>query len=355
MQNKTKRLTLFIMDGDDDTDYELVEAWFKNWEKEVNVVGYSTGGWEHLWDIEATQAAAESVPQNWLCDSEWSNPTLFAKQDSQWQKVKFFFKMKKFVNIILLFWLCAIVVGRLLGLQANYIHLDAILSAPSFSQFFGADDLGRSILARVIAGAQISILLAIVVTAITMTIGVLIGLLAGFYGGKIDRILMQITDIFLAFPGILLAIAFAAVLGAGITNLMIALCITGWVSYARLTRGQTLSLRHRQHVQAAEALGATPMRLMLKHILPLLSSVLLVEATYSLASIMIAEASLSFLGLGIQAPNASWGAMLRDGVRYMLVAPHYVLIVGLCMMSLILAINLLGDQLRDKFDVRTQH
>ncbi len=129
--------------------------------------------------------------------------------------------------------------------------------------------------------------------------------------------------------------------------------MTGWVSYARLTRGQTLSLRSRQHVLAAESLGASATRIMLKHILPLLSSLLIVEATYSLASIMIAEASLSFLGLGIQAPNASWGAMLRDGVRYMLVAPHYVLMVGLSLMSLILAINLGGDYLRDKLDVRT--
>ena len=184
-----------------------------------------------------------------------------------------------------------------------------------------------------------------------MTIGVFVGLLAGFYGGKVDRLLMQITDIFLAFPGILLAIAFAAVLGPGMINLMIALCITGWVSYARLTRGQTLALRNRQHVVAAESLGASVGRILFKHILPLLGSILIVEATYSLASIMIAEASLSFLGLGIQAPNASWGAMLRDGVRYMLVAPHYVLIVGLSLMSLILAINLLGDQLRDKLDV----
>ena len=262
--------------------------------------------------------------------------------------------MKKFVNGILLLWLFAIVLGRVLGLQANHIHLNAILSTPNVSQFFGADDLGRSILARVISGAEVSILLALVVTLITMTVGVLIGLLAGFYGGKIDRVLIQITDIFLAFPGILLAIAFAAVLGPGLFNLMFALCMTGWVSYARLTRGQALSLRNRQHVQAAESLGASVPRILLKHILPLLSSVLLVEATYSLASIMIAEASLSFLGLGIQAPNASWGAMLRDGVRYMLVAPHYVLIVGLCMMSLILAINLIGDQLRDQFDVRTK-
>jgi peptide/nickel transport system permease protein len=159
--------------------------------------------------------------------------------------------------------------------------------------------------------------------------------------------------VFLAFPGILLAIAFAAVLGPGMLNLVFALCLTGWVSYARLTRAQAISLRHRQHVLAAESLGANPFRLMWRHILPLLSSLLMVEATYSLASIMIAEASLSFLGLGIQAPSASWGAMLRDGVRYMLVAPHYVLIVGLSLMSLILAINLGGDYLRDRLDVRS--
>jgi peptide/nickel transport system permease protein len=200
----------------------------------------------------------------------------------------------------------------------------------------------------------VSFLVAIIVTLVTMTIGVFIGLIAGFFGGKVDRFLMQITDVFLAFPGILLAIAFAAVLGPGLVNLMIALCITGWVSYARLTRGQTLSLRNRQHVQAAESLGASVPRLIIKHILPLLASILVVEATYSLASVMIAEASLSFLGLGIQSPNASWGAMLRDAVRYMLVAPHYVLIVGLSLMSLILAINLGGDTLRDKLDVRME-
>ena len=253
---------------------------------------------------------------------------------------------------IFIFWLCAVLLARVLGLHGNTVDLSAVLAPPNAHNWLGADDLGRSILARILRGVEVSFFVAVLVTAITMTIGVLIGLLAGFYGGKIDRMLMQITDIFLAFPGILLAIAFAAVLGPGIGNLMIALCITGWVSYARLTRGQALSLRNRQHVQAAQSLGAGVPRLLFKHILPLLSSILIVEATYSLASIMIAEASLSFLGLGIQAPNASWGAMLRDGVRYMLVAPHYVLIVGLSLMSLILAINLLGDQLRDKLDVR---
>jgi peptide/nickel transport system permease protein len=260
--------------------------------------------------------------------------------------------MKIFALSILVFWLLAVIIGQLLGLQANSIDLNAILTSPNTQHWLGADDLGRDILARILEGVQVSFTVAIIVTLITMAIGVFVGLVAGFYGGKVDAVLMKITDIFLAFPGILLAIAFAAVLGAGIGNLILALCITGWVSYARLTRGQTLALRNRQHVLAAESLGASVPRLLIKHILPLLGSILMVEATYSLASVMIAEASLSFLGLGIQAPNASWGAMLRDGVRYMLVAPHYVLVVGLSLMSLILAINLGGDYLRDKLDVR---
>lgn len=263
-------------------------------------------------------------------------------------------RMKIFALSVLVFWLLAVLIGQIVGLQANAIDLNAILAAPDAQNWLGADDLGRDILARILEGIQVSFFVAIIVTVITMLVGVTVGLLAGFYGGKVDTFLMKITDIFLAFPGILLAIAFAAVLGAGISNLILALCITGWVSYARLARGQTLSLRNRQHVLAAESLGATVPRLLIKHILPLLGSILMVEATYSLASVMIAEASLSFLGLGIQAPNASWGAMLRDGVRYMLVAPHYVLVVGLSLMSLILAINLGGDYLRDKLDVRVE-
>ena len=262
--------------------------------------------------------------------------------------------MKIFSFSILVFWFVAVLLGRLCQLDPNQIDLNAILSTPSFSYLLGADDLGRSLLARLLRGVEVSFIVAIVVTAITMLLGVCLGLIAGFYAGKVDRALMQITDVFLAFPGILLAIAFAAVLGPGLVNLMIALSITGWVSYARLTRGQTLGLRNRQHVLAAESLGANVPRMVFKHILPLLTSILVVEATYSLASVMIAEASLSFLGLGIQAPNASWGAMLRDGVRYMLIAPHYVLIVGLSLMSLILAINLGGDYLRDKLDVRIE-
>ncbi len=260
--------------------------------------------------------------------------------------------MKSWPVYVLAFWLCAVVLAAGVDLAPDAIRLEAILHGPSAIAWLGNDDLGRSILSRILAGAQVSMTVAVVVTVITLSFGVTIGLVAGYSGGWVDRLLMQITDVFLAFPGILLAIAFAAVLGPGLNNLILALCLTSWVGYARLTRAQALSLRDRQHVQAAESLGAGTPRVMLKHMLPLLLAPLVVEATYSIAGLVIAEASLSFLGLGIQAPQASWGSMLRDGVRYMLVAPHYVLAVGLSLMSLVLAVNVLGDKLRDALDVK---
>jgi len=261
---------------------------------------------------------------------------------------------------ILAFWLISALTAAFMDFQPNQIHLDAILAKPNliyldlirldFTNLLGFDDLGRAILPRLLVGAQVSLLVVFFVTVVTSLFGISLGLIAGYYGGWVDRVLMQITDVFLAFPGILLAIAFAAVLGPGLNNLIFALCMTSWVGYARLTRAQALSLRQRQHVMAALSLGASVPRLMFKHMLPLLAAPLLVEATYSMAGLVIAEASLSFLGLGIQAPNASWGAMLRDGVRYMLVAPHYVLAVGLSLMSLVLAVNVLGDCLREKLE-----
>lgn len=253
---------------------------------------------------------------------------------------------------VLLFWIGAAVIANIFDLQPDVINLNRILARPDSHAFLGNDDLGRNVLVRLMAGAQIALTVAVIVTIITMSFGTAVGLVAGYFGGWVDGLLMHITDIFLAFPGILLAIAFAAVLGPGLNNLLLALCLTSWVGYARLTRAQALSLRNRQHVLAAESLGASTTRIMLKHILPLLAAPLLVEATYSIASLIIAEASLSFLGLGIQAPHASWGAMLRDGVRYLLVAPHYVLAVGLSLMSLVLAVNVLGDTLRDTLDVK---
>lgn len=263
-----------------------------------------------------------------------------------------FVYLRQWPLIVILFWIGAVLLAQLFDLQPDTIALERILARPDTQAWLGNDDLGRDILSRLLAGAQVSLFIAIAVTSITLIFGTLLGLTAGYFGGWVDKLLMHVTDVFLAFPGILLAIAFAAVLGPGLNNLVLALCLTAWVGYARLTRAQALSLRNRQHVLAAESLGATVPRIMGRHMLPLLAAPLVVEATYSIAGLVIAEASLSFLGLGIQTPHASWGAMLRDGVRYLLVAPHYVLAVGISLMSLVLAINVMGDTLRDILDVK---
>jgi peptide/nickel transport system permease protein len=255
---------------------------------------------------------------------------------------------------ILFLWLFMALFGAWLPLSPNAIDLPEILQAPSLDAWLGYDDLGRPVLDRLILGARTSCLVAVWVVLISLTLGTLIGSISAWYGGWIDRVVVHIIDIFLAFPGILLAIALAGLLGAGLNNVIIALSVTGWIGFARLARAQTLSLKQREHVRAAQALGASTPRIIGLHIIPLLTAPLIVEATFSIASAVIAEAGLSFLGLGVQPPAASWGSMLRDGTRYMLVAPHLVLAPGIALMLVVLAVNLLGDTLRDKLDVKTK-
>ncbi len=207
---------------------------------------------------------------------------------------------------------------------------------------------------RLIVGAQTSFIVSIAVVTISMLIGVTIGSFSAFVGGWFDHLMVRIIDIFLAFPGILLAIALAGLMGPGIDNVVIALCVVGWVGFARLSRAQVMTLKNRDHVQAAIALGAGRTRIIFKHLVPLIAAPLIVEATFAIASVVIAEAGLSFLGLGIQPPTPSWGSMIRDGTRYMLVAPHMVLVPGIALMLVVLSVNLLGDRLRDWLDVRTR-
>ncbi|HIC99810.1 MAG TPA: ABC transporter permease, partial [Piscirickettsiaceae bacterium] len=177
-------------------------------------------------------------------------------------------------------------------------------------------------------------------------------LVSGYVGGWLDRFVVRVIDVFLAFPGLLLAIGMAAVLGPGVENVIIALVVVGWVSYARLARAQTLSLRSREHVLAARALGAGHGRILLRHVLPLIMAPLGVEMSFGVAGAVISEAGLSFLGLGVQPPADSWGSMIREGTRYMLVAPHLVLAPGLALMLVVLAANRLGDHWRDRLDVK---
>ncbi|ADE15922.1 binding-protein-dependent transport systems inner membrane component [Nitrosococcus halophilus Nc 4] len=253
---------------------------------------------------------------------------------------------------ILLAWGMLALLGPWWGLEPNAIHLERILMPPCPEAWLGFDDLGRPLWDRLVVGARTSFLVAFGVVSVAGFCGTLLGMLSAYLGGWWDHGVARLMDIFLAFPGILLAIALAGILGPGIENVVFALAAVGWVGYARLARAQVLSLRRREHVQAAIALGAGTMRIVGRHLLPLILAPLIVEATFGVAGVVIAEAGLSFLGLGVQPPAASWGSMIRDGTRYLLVAPHMVLVPGIALMLVVLAVNLLGDWLRDRLDVR---
>jgi peptide/nickel transport system permease protein len=254
--------------------------------------------------------------------------------------------------LILLIWAAVAVAAPWLPLQPERIALPMILDAPGATAWLGADDLGRPVLDRLLVGARTSFWVAGGVVSLSLLIGTLVGASAAYLGGYWDRALVMVLDIFMAFPGILLAIALAGLLGPGIGNLVVALSLVGWVGFARLARAQVLSVRQREHVQAALALGTRTPRIIGRHLLPLIVAPLVVEATFAVAAVVIAESGLSFLGLGVQPPDASWGSMIRDGVRYLLVAPHLVLAPGVALFLVVLSVNLLGDRLRDRLDVK---
>lgn len=262
--------------------------------------------------------------------------------------------LRVFSYVIVIAWVLMALLGFLVGDGANQVDLNQFLSPPNTSNLFGTDELGRPVIERVILGAQTSLFVALGVVFFSAVIGTTIGVLSGYLGGWVDRVITKIIDVFLAFPGLLLAIALAAVLGPGIENVVFALVVVGWVGYARLARAQTLSIRHREHILAARAL-AVPMPVTLyRHVLPLILAPLGVEATFGVAGAVISEAGLSFLGLGVQPPDASWGNMIKEGTRYLLVAPHLVLAPGIALMLVVLAVNLIGDQWRDYLDVRSK-
>ena len=227
------------------------------------------------------------------------------------------------------------------------------LAAPSLAHPFGLDELGRDILARVLAGARISFLVGLTVVTVSATIGTLLGAIAGYFGGRLDDVISRVIDTLLAFPGLLLAIALVAVLGPSLANVLFALTIIGWVGYARLVRGQVLRAREFEYVQAARALGAGAVRILWKHVIPTAIPAVVVQATLGMAGAIIGEASLSFLGLGVQPPTPSWGTMLNGGRAHILDAPHLTLFPGLAIALLVLGFNFLGDGLRDRIDPRS--
>jgi peptide/nickel transport system permease protein len=235
------------------------------------------------------------------------------------------------------------------------LNLTARLLPPGHGHWFGTDELGRDILSRTLYGARISLTVSVSVVFFSLTAGLVAGLAAGFYGGWPDAVInIYVTNAFLALPGILLAIALVAFLGPGLFNLILALSISGWVGYARLVRAQVMAVKEREYVEAARAIGASDLRVLLRHILPNIVQPVLVQAAIGMAGAVLAEATLSFLGLGIPPPAPSWGSMLNDGRSHLFDAPHVVLFPATAVVLAVLSFNFIGDALRDVLDPRTR-
>ena len=235
------------------------------------------------------------------------------------------------------------------------IDLPNRLAAPSAAHWCGTDELGRDILSRLIYGSRISMLVGSCVVAVSLALGLIVGSAAGYYGGRIDRFVnVVVINAFMSFPGILLAIAFVAFRGPGVFNLVLALSLGGWVGYARLVRGQVLAAREREFVEAAKALGAGDLRIIVRHILPNIIQPVIVQAAIGMAGAILAEATMSFLGLGVPPPTASWGVMLNDGRAHLFDAPHLVIFPALAVMLAVLSFNFIGDALRDYLDPRSR-
>jgi peptide/nickel transport system permease protein len=252
--------------------------------------------------------------------------------------------------IVLVTVLAAVAGPSLSPYDAASQELARRLEPPSISHPFGLDELGRDILARLLAGARISLLVGLAVVSVSSVVGTLLGAIAGYFGGRVDDLISRTVDVLMAFPGILLAIALVAVLGPSLTNVVIALSVIGWVGYARLVRGQALRARELDFVQAARALGASSPRIVVRHVLPTALPAVVVQATLGMAGAIIAEASLSFLGLGVQPPTPSWGTMLDAGRSHLFDAPHLTIFPGLAIALLVLGFNFVGDGLRDRVD-----
>ena len=226
-------------------------------------------------------------------------------------------------------------------------HLEDRLQPPSSKYLFGTDELGRDILSRVLYGTQIALRVGVLVALISAAIGVTLGLISGYYGGIVDEVIMRIVDIVWSFPSLILALAIVSILGPGLINAMVAIALTMWASYARIVRGETLSVREELYIEAARAIGESDVRILFSYILPNVMSSILVLITYNIPSAIIIAASLSFLGLGAQPPTPDWGLMLSTARTYLTIAPWYSIFPGVAIMITVLAFNFIGDGLRD--------
>ena len=260
----------------------------------------------------------------------------------------FLFQILSFLLVVLL--ASAALAPYLAPHSYTQINLQDRLLGPTSIHWFGTDELGRDVFSRLLYGGRISFLVALIVVTISFCSGVILGSISGWFRGWIDEVMMRIADVLLAFPGLLLAIALMAVLGPSLQNVILALIVIGWIPYARLTRALVLKFRELEFVEASRSLGANSGRILSSHILPNVLPALFVQISFSFAGMILAESSLSFLGLGVQPPDPSWGNMLSDAKNHLLDAPYLTIFPGIAIFLSVIALNLLGDAMRDRFD-----
>jgi len=234
------------------------------------------------------------------------------------------------------------------------MDLDNLKQPPGRHHILGTDSTGRDILARLVYGSRISLSVGVLASLFSLGIGIFFGLIAGYFGGRVDMVLSQLFDVFLAFPSLLLAIGISAVMSPGLTSAMLAITLVGWAGFARLVRGITLSLKEQTYVEASRAMGASSARILYKHILPNALPLLLVAGSLRVGGFILLEAALSFLGLGVQPPTPTWGSMISLSRAYITSAPWMVIFPGLAISITVISFNILGDFLRDKLDPRMQ-
>lgn len=269
--------------------------------------------------------------------------------------------MKRTVTRIQVFLLTSIGIVLLISVLAPYLvpydaydtNPDAILQAPSATHWFGTDNFGRDVFSRVLIGSTTSIFASFAIIVIATIIGCMVGMIGGYYGGRVDAILMRITDIFLAFPDLLLAIAVAGVLGGGLVNAMVAIIATTWTQYARLSRSLVQDIKNETFVKAAKISGATNGEILLHHILPNTWGLIIVTAVLHISTVVMGLAGLSFLGLGVRVPDAEWGSMISEGLKVLYQAPWVALSTSLVLVIVMMLFNPLGDQVRDYLDPKT--
>jgi peptide/nickel transport system permease protein len=254
--------------------------------------------------------------------------------------------------IVLLFVAIAILAPLISPYPPNEGDLTKRLNPPNREHLLGTDPLGRDLLSRVIYGARISLQIQVVAVCIAMAIGTLLGMVGGYYGGKLDHLIMRIMDILLAFPGIFLAISIIAVLGPGLANLMLAAGIYSVPQFARIVRGSVLSLKEKEFIEAARAVGENDLNILIRYLLPNSIAPIIIQTTLRMATVLLTASGLSFLGLGVQPPTAEWGAMLSNARAYLITAPHVATVPGLAIMLVVMGFNLFGDGLRDSLDPR---